>query len=110
VDTSHQLSAREVLLEEGGANARLAAVVAHLLPVLSVPNAPNLLLPAVASRLLAEETDGVQTGSLLRPPTPVAMFPPVPAAAHPLVRVVKASKSPALLRQHQQVESGYLVI
>jgi hypothetical protein len=105
VDTSRQLSAKEVLLEVDGANVRLAAAVGHLLPVPSVPNAPNLLLQAVATRLLVEETDGVQTGSLHPPLTPVAMFPPVLAAAHHLVRV----RVNDLLRKHQLVESTFLV-
>jgi hypothetical protein len=108
VDTSHQLSAREELLEVDGANVRLAAVVAHLLPVPSDLSAPNLLLLVAASRLLVEETDGVQTGSLHRPLTPAAMFLPVPVAAHHLVRV-KASVSLGLLRKHQLVESTSLV-
>ena len=91
-----------------GANVRLAAAVGHLLPVPSVPNAPNLLLQAVATRLLVEETDGVQTGSLHPPLTPVAMFLLVLAAAHHPVRV-KASVSLGLLRKHQLVESTSLV-
>jgi hypothetical protein len=105
VDTSRQLSAKEVLLEVDGANVRLAAAVGHLLPVPSVPNAPNLLLQAVATRLLVEETDGVQTGSLHPPLTPVAMFLLVLAAAHHLVRV----RVNDLLHKHQLVESTFLV-
>jgi hypothetical protein len=105
VDTSRQLSAKEVLLEVDGANVRPAAAVGHLLPVPSVPNAPNLLLQAVATRLLVEETDGVQTGSLHPPLTPVAMFLLVLAAAHHLVRV----RVNDLLRKHQLVESTFLV-
>jgi hypothetical protein len=108
VDTSHQLSARELLLEVDGANARLVAVVARLLPVPSVLSAPSLLLPVVASRLLAEEIDGVQTGRR-RPPTPAAMFHPVPAVVHHPVRV-KASVSLGLLRRPQLLESTSHVI
>jgi hypothetical protein len=52
-----------------------------------------------------EETDGVQTGSLHPPLTPVAMFLLVLAAAHHLVRV----RVNDLLRKHQLVESTFLV-
>jgi hypothetical protein len=108
VDTFHQLSAREVLPEVDGENARLAAVVARLLPVPSVLSAPSLLLLVVASRLLAEEIDGVQTGRH-RPPTPAVMFHLVPAVVRHHVRV-KASVSLGLLRRPQLLESTSLVI
>jgi len=85
VDTSHQLSVREVLLGVDGANVRQAAVAVHpLLPAPSVPNVLSPLLPAAVMRLLVVAIDGATARHLLRPQAATLLL--VHAVTHLLVR------------------------